>query len=96
MTVREAIEHLKDMYNSDKPFMHGRRIEIEVAISALKKQIPKRPRVDDDSWYCCPRCDETFSMWDKLSRRLLYCGNCGQKLDWSKVDAQKRSDTNDR
>ena len=63
---------------------------------AVEKQIPKKPRVDDDSWYCCPRCDETFFMWDKLRRRLLYCGNCGQKLDWSKADAQKRSDTNDR
>ena len=63
------------------------------AISALKKQIPKKPRVDSESWLCCPNCNETFAMFDMLNRRLLCCGCCGQKLDWSEVDAKKRSDT---
>ena len=54
---------------------------------------PKKPKVDDEGWLCCPNCNETFAMFDNLNRRLLCCGCCGQKLDWSEVDAKKRSDT---
>lgn len=93
MTVREAIEHLKDMYNSDKPFMHGRRIEIEVAISALEKQIPKKPikknpicyeKTKDDTEfiaydYFCPDCNKQIKATEH------HC-KCGQALDWGDTE----------
>ena len=55
---------------------------------AVEKQIPKKPRVNDDSWFCCRNCGETFSLANTVHRKNKYCGNCGQALDWS--------DTNDR
>ena len=51
---------------------------LKVAIRALEKQIPKKPKTDDRYvMYICPRCNEFI----KINKN--YCMNCGQKLDWS-------------
>ena len=97
MSNTEAIRWLiaiedKYIHGGDEEFDEKRKQAIKTAISALEKQIPKKPRVDSESWLCCPKCNETFAMFDRLNRRLLCCGCCGQKLDWSEVDAKKRSD----
>ena len=58
-----------------------KQIEIwETAISALEKQIPKKPRKTRTE-IVCPTCAT-------LVGSSPYCRYCGQKLDWS--------DTNDR
>ena len=50
----------------------------DMAIQALEKQIPKKPKTDDRYvMYICPRCNEFI----KINKN--YCMNCGQKLDWS-------------
>lgn len=50
----------------------------DVAINALEKQIPKKPKTDDRYvMYICPWCNDFV----KVSHN--YCQNCGQKLDWS-------------
>ena len=50
----------------------------DIAIKALEKQIPKKPKTDDRYvMYICPRCNEFI----KINKN--YCMNCGQKLDWS-------------
>lgn len=54
-----------------------------VIVNALKKQIPKKLRVDDEGWICCPNCDETFKLHDQFRKRNSHCGNCGQAIDWS-------------
>ena len=49
----------------------------DVAINALEKQIPKKPKTDDRYvMYICPWCNDFV----KVSHN--YCQNCGQKLDW--------------
>ena len=49
----------------------------DVAIQALEKQIPKKPKTDDRYvMYICPWCNDFV----KVSHN--YCQNCGQKLDW--------------
>ena len=51
---------------------------IEIAIQALAKQIPKKPKTDDRYvMYICPWCNDFV----KVSHN--YWQNCGQKLDWS-------------
>lgn len=51
---------------------------IEIAIQALEKQIPKKPKTDDRYvMHICPWCNDFV----KVSHN--YCQNCGQKLDWS-------------
>jgi hypothetical protein len=95
MKYNEALIELKrqvNLWEKGKEFAYYLP-PLKVAIKALEKQIPKKPRVDDDGWLCCPNCNETFAMFDSLKRRLLCCGCCGQKLDWSKEDAyRKRSE----
>ena len=54
----------------------------DIAISALEKQIPKKPlqqqlNVNKDLIGLCPVCKE---MW--VIKYKEYCANCGQKLDW--------------
>lgn len=47
--------------------------------SALEKQIPKKPCIPFDSIYQeyeCPVCPH------KVDKTQLYCGKCGQALDW--------------
>ena len=60
---------------------------IEVAINALKKQIPKKV-IMERNIYLCPNCGakaETDCGDDMLDYRLNCCDNCGQKLDWSEL-----------
>lgn len=82
MTAQEAIEALK-CYRACSGTQFP--TEIEVAIEALEKQIPKKPidqsKVRDNEGYVgligkCPCCGEI------LEEDTVYC-DCGQKLDWS-------------
>ena len=58
--------------------------DLEIAIKALEKQIPMKPklsRVDNETIYCrCPMCKLTTVLYDDCVMR--YCKECGQKLDW--------------
>lgn len=54
----------------------GNAEHIDLAISALEKQIPKKPDKDD----CCPICD-TYCK-DDCGIEGDYCPNCGQALLW--------------
>lgn len=54
---------------------------MEVAISAIEKQIPKKPDLDGGIY--CPCCLHEFKEnYDTTS----YCPNCGQAIDWSDVE----------
>lgn len=50
---------------------------MELAISALEKQIPKKPDLDDGVY--CPCCLHEFKSHYDETR---YCPNCGQAIDW--------------
>lgn len=57
-------------------------------ITALKKQIPKKPteeQIDFEEFVCiCPTCKYTceYGFEDFRDRKYEYCPMCGQKLDW--------------
>lgn len=65
--------------------------EMDVAIKALEKQIPKKPiiytnDIDKDRLACCPVCDSNVDwtyegFWRKGNPK--YCKNCGQAIDWT-------------
>ena len=78
MIIQQAIERLKEMYNLRSPFMHGRRKEIEIAIKALEKEIPKKPIIEKSkrptlpgelgylNHYHCANCfKHLFGAYDK-------------------------------
>ena len=57
------------------------RGEAELAISALEKQISKKPiRVSNNRTDGCPKCKTEYY------EKFKYCPECGIKLDWSVED----------
>ncbi|MEG2987697.1 MAG: hypothetical protein RR809_09080 [Lachnospiraceae bacterium] len=64
---------------------HVRIDTVNVAISALEKQVPKKPiekHYEDEGEpayvkICCPNCCHV-----QVSKHDSYCCKCGQKLDW--------------
>lgn len=54
----------------------------DVAIQALEKQIPKKPRFYAHNYYCSV-CDNLVGNNEFEWRRFKYCDTCGQRLDWS-------------
>ena len=57
----------------------------ETAISALEKQIPKKPILDTIfpsgvKWWRCPVCNKII-VGCIANRPQKYCSNCGQDLD---------------
>lgn len=63
--------------------------EMLLAISALEKQILKKPfnkSNNQENWkiMCCPTCERVF--WNSgnwLHYKPTFCEKCGQALDWS-------------
>lgn len=65
---------------------------LNMAISALKKQIPKKPHFEGDGYWngelvydtwVCPNCDTDYEV---EADKHKYCPNCGQKIDWSEEE----------
>ena len=88
MTESEAVEKLKNMRlfmqitdkNSEHKFAEDDYKANEMAIQALEKQIPKKPKERDCIGFdtlVCPVCKGALYLYEP------YCDNCGQKLDWS-------------
>lgn len=85
MTYEEAIENLQSLISNDctdtqRDFFE----EIEMAIDALKKQIPNIPKGDYDSvpHHRCPNCNAAIRVYcdDPYDPA---CKFCGQAIDWS-------------
>ena len=69
MTNEEALNNLKQkLLNTDMPNT------IRVAISAIERQIPKKPMQED--CFTCPSCENYLIYGDK------YCQECGQLICW--------------
>ena len=86
MTESEAIKVL-NMIVTHEPLSTMAK---EMSISALKKQIPKKPDCIEDKMWCCPVCDNNLlHKWIEYPTRLMpkseglpYCMSCGQAIDW--------------
>ena len=65
------------------------REAMEMAFSALEKQIPKKPK-KIDHWMLCPNCyekngfsyDYLVGMKQRGHEDISYCLGCGQAIDW--------------
>ena len=94
MTPEEAITILKIAKTEvewDYPLDYA--IAIDTAISALEKQIPKKPDYEADGYdnkgeliydtWICPNCEKRYEVdYDHYD----YCPKCGQAIDWSDVE----------
>lgn len=103
--VREAIERIhkmRDAYNATLRSLPQKTRERSdynnyvdaflVAIKALEKQLPKRPRengmsdglIKKTKYYTCQTCGNCL-LTEMMNERqnTNYCWDCGQRLDWS-------------
>lgn len=89
-TAKEAIENLKKL----KSFHNGSYgSSIRMAIEALEKQVPKKPKeqgTGEKTHYKCPECGwiplTIYSDGYHLGNKPKYCERCGQAIDWSEED----------
>ena len=93
MTNKEAkskflLEYCPELCNDYKGEGSCDNCEINVAIKALEKQIPKKPILKKQMGlfniylFHCPVCDdELISKWNKNIANP-YCHHCGQRLRW--------------
>lgn len=63
---------------------------LEIAIIALKKQIPKKPLLhsfsenhDTYTYFKCPNLCDTYC---EVKNNMHFCPECGQALDWSDTE----------
>lgn len=83
MTNEEAII---DIHENIQPIIGGKSLDI--AISAIEKQIPKEPlNIEETKYkvsYKCPVCGTVHvNGWCGTNWKLPFCSICGQALDWS-------------
>jgi hypothetical protein len=78
MKTQEAIKELKGYADNSWGSLNE---AFEMAIKSLEKQIPKKPKERQGTTYSfCPCCDS--------NNIYEYCGDCGQKIDWSDTNEQ--------
>ena len=92
MTPQEAINIIEGVTWKDNGRHDGKIVPArEIAIFALEKQIPKKPKKKEENqystFYDCPCCGGYLV--SKIDGELCggqkykYCYRCGQALDWS-------------
>lgn len=76
---------------------------LEIAIIALKKQIPKKAISVYKGSYRCPTCEKYINITDDDLyvygiEPPEYCDECGQALDWSdrKRQTSKKNEKNEK
>ena len=84
--IENAIRHIKTAADIDPWVM-------EIAVGAMKKQIPVKPtETTDKAWgisvkqAVCPVCNyylgHVHFLDDYSGQRITYCDTCGQAIDW--------------
>ena len=86
MTANEAVERIKDhigRHFAEEPNAIYISRALHMAVKALEKQIPQKPKLDNDNGIYetehCPNCNR------KLFPNEHHC-KCGQALDWSDTE----------
>lgn len=80
MKPEEASQAIRDSYI---PKMFTALEEaLEVAIQALEKKVPKKPRIINGGTNTCHDTD----CCNDVLRWYSYCPVCGQAIDWSKSE----------
>ena len=86
-----AIEYLiRNGFKLEEDYNNFARQVVNIAIEALEKQIPKRPKAKRaylyaeyfEEWLECPECGEAIPEYTSDNETECYCVGCGQKLSW--------------
>lgn len=100
MTEQEAIRRIKEHNSIHFKKENGRcpyiTEALNIAISALEKQVPKEPLVSAfplfmindipfvQSYYHCPNCSYRIGEFDEILE-INYCPECGQAIKYVEV-----------
>ena len=92
MEIQEAIENLKYLISgacndNQMDFIE----EIEMAIDALEKKMPRKPNYEGDGYddsgnliydtWIRPNCEDRYEVDYEVH---AHCPTCGQSIDWTK------------
>ena len=93
MTLEETVEYFRDMVESCGayelcPCFHDDMEMTKIALSALEKQVAKKPREAIQSgFFWCPACSKAIKMRIEGSKiNISYCPFCGHALDWRNTE----------
>ena len=96
MTNEEAITVLSVLKNNEGILENEQNVDaLIMAISALERQIPKKPFKESLADRLCTVCGAYINfdaLNDDIESAPLFCTICGQALDWSK-EKPKEEDT---
>ena len=91
--VITGLKYLKSIHQNSQQTCEA----LNIAIEAIKKQIPKKPTqykhhiIDLNTPFCivhrCPVCGKLLTTYYLATKffnndRVKFCGDCGQALDW--------------
>ena len=89
MNEREAIEILQEEHDYAQLLSYVNSA-LNLAISALEKQIPKKPDLEGDGYddngeliydtWICPCCGKYYELYYE---EYEFCPQCGQAIDWT-------------
>ena len=93
MTLEETVEYFRDMVESCGayelcPCFHDYMEMTKIALSALEKQVAKKPIPTEEQNiryvmnYTCPSCGK-HCIGTGIAN---YCYHCGQALDWRETE----------
>lgn len=77
MKPEEAIQAVKEVTGMSLPWNDRHYEALQMALSALEKQIPMRPKMPLDAYWTCPTCGKRVMDPDE------HCIGCGQKIYWT-------------
>lgn len=80
MTTAEAQERLVCILNNNQ-FTKADKKAMYLAINAINKQIPKKPR-ETRCALMCASCGHKITEKGCKKLNRSYCKKCGQKIDW--------------
>lgn len=80
------IEAIKEKYihGGDEGYDRKRIEALNIAISAIEKQTPKKPLKTDEyhPYYGCPQCKHIVTAVQD------FCERCGQSIDWAQKEGK--------
>ena len=68
--IKCAIRHIQTAVDVD-PWA------VEIAVQAMERQIPKKPKMPLDAYWFCPTCGS------KIEYPFEHCRRCSQAIDWT-------------
>lgn len=93
VVIRGALKHCDEFMDDMRDVIESDPIDLlNTAMSALNKQIPKKPDLEGDGYYkgeliidtwICPGCGTRYELeCDEYD----FCPHCGQHIDFSEVE----------